>query len=159
MYHTQVTWPSQSSAVGPQVSPEGTPGNPIVPAMDVYESKEEIFYIFAMPGIDFYGLQVEIQGGNLAVSAPVLTINPQYCTYRYQERGKGMMGRVVSLIPEADPEGVCAEIGNGILELRFPKKAIPDRTGIPSNSGNSGKFTPYWQKIQVKVNCSTESNS
>ena len=141
MYHTQVTWPCQSSAVRSQLLPEGALGRSIVPLMDIYESNEEIVYIFDMPGIDYQRLEVEIQGRNLAITAPVLTINPQYCTYRYQERTKGLMGRVVSVVPDADPETVRAELRNGLLELRFQK---------------IGKHKPPGRKIRVNVYNSNE---
>ncbi len=159
MYHTQVTWPSQSSAVRPQLLPEGAFGQPIVPQMDVYESKEEIVYIFTVPGIDFQRLEVEIQGGNLAIAAPVLTINPHCCTYRYQERAKGMIGRVVSLVPDADAEGVQAEMVNGLLELRFPKKVVPGRGTCPVNDGKGTECTPHRRTIKVKVNYCSDPHS
>lgn len=121
MYHTQVAWPYQSSAVQSQLLPEGSGINPMVPRMDIFETKEEVVYIFEMPGINMELLEVEIEGRNLSVSAPVLSIDPQECSYRYQERAKGRLARVVPVTPDVDLDRVKAEIRNGLLELRFMK--------------------------------------
>ena len=121
MYHTQVTWPSQSSAVRPYLIPEGTTGNTIVPRMDIYETRNEVVYILEMPGIDTERLEVEIEGRSIIVMAPIMTIDPQFCSFRHQERNKGFMGRVILAAADADLEKVTAEIRNGLLELRFMK--------------------------------------
>ncbi|HHX95062.1 MAG TPA: Hsp20/alpha crystallin family protein [Clostridia bacterium] len=120
MYHTQVAWPYQSSAVQCQLLPEGA-GNPIIPKMDIFETRDEIVYIFEMPGINDKQLEVTSEGRNIVINAPILTIDPQECSYRYQERSKGLMMRVVSVVPDADLERVKAELKNGLLELRFSK--------------------------------------
>lgn len=140
MYYTQVTWPSQSSAVRPQLVPEGLGENAIVPRMDIYETKDEIVYIFEMPGIDAERLEVEIDGHNIIIAAPLLTINPHLCVYRYQERAKGLMGRVISAVPDADVERVRGELRNGLLELRFMKHSAHSFSGrrIKVNVYNSG---------------------
>lgn len=121
MYHTQVTWPYHSSAVQPQLLPEGAGINPIVPRMDIYETRDEVVYIFEIPGINSEQLEVEVEGRNISITAPILSINPQECSYRYQERAKGRIGRVVTAVPDADLEKVRAETRNGLLELRFMK--------------------------------------
>jgi HSP20 family molecular chaperone IbpA len=140
MYHTQVTWPSQSSAVRPHLLPEGTTGNAILPRMDIYETGDEIIYLFEMPGIDTDRLEVEIEGRNIIISAPVLTINPQYCSFRYQERTKGLMGRVITAASDADLEKVRAEMRNGLLELRFMKQSedAPSGRRVRVNVYSSG---------------------
>lgn len=122
MYHTQVAWPYQSSAVQGQLLPEGA-GNFVVPKMDIFETRDEVVYIFEMPGINANQLEVTSEGRNIVINAPILTIDPQECSYRYQERPKGMMKRVVSVVPDADLERVRAEFKNGLLELRFMKTA------------------------------------
>lgn len=122
MYHTQVSWPNQSSAVRPFLLPEGAAGNAIVPRMDIFETRDEIVYIFELPGIAPDRLEVEIEGRSIIVTAPILTIDPQYCSYRYQERPKGLMGRVVTAAADTDLERVRAEMRNGLLELRFMKQ-------------------------------------
>lgn len=121
MYHTQVSWPSQSSAVQPQLIPEGAGVNPMVPKMDIFETREEVVYLFEMPGVNAEQLDVEIEGRSISISAPVPGINPNLCSYRYQERQKGRLTRLVPVAPDVDVDRVKAEMGDGLLELRFSK--------------------------------------
>jgi len=89
--------------------------------MDIYETREEVVYIFEIPGTDSEQVEVELEGSSLLVSAPILTINPQEASYRYQERPKGNLRKIATLVPDVDTERVQAEIKHGLLELRFPK--------------------------------------
>jgi len=120
MYHTQVAWPYQSSAVQPHIIPGGSV-SVIVPRMDIFETKDQVVYILEMPGIDTEQLEVEIEGSNIRVAAPILNINPQEASYRYQERPKGQLSRIIAIAPDVDSESVSANIKNGLLELRFRK--------------------------------------
>ena len=59
-----------------------------VPKMDIFETRDEVVYIFEMPGINANQLEVTSEGRNIVINAPILTIDPQECSYRYQERPK-----------------------------------------------------------------------
>jgi len=120
MYQTQVAWPYQSSAVQPFIIPGGTAGA-VIPKLDIYETQGQVVYILEVPGIDSDRLDVEIEGRNIRVSAPILNINPQEASYRYQERQKGQIFRIMEIVPDVDPDSVTANVRNGLLELRFRK--------------------------------------
>lgn len=98
------------------------PGDVITPPVDVLESKDEIIYIFAIPGVGSEEVRVEIQQQALEVEAglPQLQDGNQY-TYRYRERPVGRYYRLVTLPPEIDTEKAVASFNQGLLQVRFPK--------------------------------------
>jgi HSP20 family protein len=122
MFHTQVAWPYQSSALMSQVMPMDAAGA-IVPPMDIFETEDQVIYILETPGIISEQLEVEIEDRNIRVAAPKLNINPRESSYRYQERPKGQLARIIAVPEDVDPESISASIKNGLLELRFRKLA------------------------------------
>ncbi|KUK10314.1 MAG: Molecular chaperone (Small heat shock protein)-like protein [Clostridia bacterium 41_269] len=131
MFQTQVAWPYQSSAVQRFIIPGG-PAGVVIPKLDIYETQSQVVYILEVPGIDNDRLEVEIEGRNIRVSAPILNINPQEASYRYQERQKGQLFRIMEIVPDVDPDSVTANVRNGLLELRF-KKLEDNRRGRKIN--------------------------
>ncbi|NLJ99613.1 MAG: Hsp20/alpha crystallin family protein [Clostridia bacterium] len=131
MYRTQVAWPYQSSAVMPQILPAGAE-NAMVPRMDIFETEDQVVYLLEMPGINSEQLEVEIEDQNIRIAAPMLNINPRESSYRYQERPKGQLARIVDMPPDVDPESVTANMKNGLLEIRF-RKTMGDKKGKKIN--------------------------
>ena len=108
-----------------------------VPAVDVWETENELVYAFDLPGIPEDKISVEFDEGALMVSAErereQEVENDRF--YRY-ERRYGTFTRTVGLPQGATEEHVAADYKNGVLEIRVrkPEEKKPHRIQIGSNT-------------------------
>ncbi len=111
-----------------------------VPAVDVWETDEEVVYAFDLPGIPEDKIAVEFENGALTVSAERERGSElkQDGFYRY-ERRVGSFARTISLPEGVTEDGITASHANGVLEVRVrkPEEAKPRRIEI----GVSGERT------------------
>jgi HSP20 family protein len=110
-----------------------------IPALDVWESENEVVYAFDLPGIPEEKISVELEDGTLSVSA--VREREETCSHddlhRY-ERHFGTFERTISLpvgVTEADIE---ASYSNGVLELRVHKPEQPKPHRIPVAAVGTG---------------------
>ncbi|MGE5416117.1 MAG: Hsp20/alpha crystallin family protein [Acidobacteriota bacterium] len=96
----------------------------ITPRIDVLETENDVIYLFEMPGADPDEIDLEIGIGELYLSAPLLekTYKGQV-DFLYRERQPGRYFRVLVPPNNADGDTVKADYENGLLEVKFPKKA------------------------------------
>ncbi len=118
------------------ISP-GVQGNPaenfhLVPKVDVLESSDEVIYIFEMPGIEEKSVNVEVKDNMLFVGGDIIVgVENEALNILYQERENiRSYSRFLSLPPDADSEQAAANVRNGLLTIRFPKKKIGRRLPI-----------------------------
>jgi HSP20 family protein len=104
-----------------------------VPALDVWETDEEIVYAFDLPGIEEDGISVEFEDGTLTVTAQ--RERKQEVSddrfYRF-ERRFGTFSRAIGL-PQGVREGdISAKYAEGVLEVhvRKPEEVKPRRIQI-----------------------------
>ena len=95
-----------------------------VPALDVWETDNDIVYAFDLPGIPEDRISIEVKDDTLTVSAErektEETSDERY--YRF-ERRYGSFSRAVGL-PQGVEEGqISASYRDGVLEIRVPKPA------------------------------------
>ena len=110
-----------------------------IPALDVWESENEIVFAFDLPGIPEEKITVELEDGALSVSAEREReeTSSQDGLDRY-ERHFGTFERTISLpvgVTEADIE---ASYSNGVLELRVRKPEQPKPHRIPVAAAGAG---------------------
>ena len=104
-----------------------------VPALDVWETEDELVYAFDLPGIPEDKIEVELQEGALTVSADrertEQVENDRF--YRF-ERRFGTFSRTIGLPQDVTDEHVLAEYRNGVLEIhvRKPEERKPRRVQI-----------------------------
>jgi HSP20 family protein len=104
-----------------------------VPALDVWETEDELVYAFDLPGIPEDKIEVELQDGALTVSADrertEQVENDRF--YRF-ERRFGTFSRTIGLPQDVTDEHVLAEYRNGVLEIhvRKPEERKPRRVQI-----------------------------
>jgi HSP20 family protein len=111
-----------------------------VPAVDIYENKDAIVIEMALPGI-------KADGVNLEVTGSVLTISGERRSER-EERDDGGVLRIESTygtfnrsfaLPENVSSGsIEAELRDGILRVRLPKREEAARRTIAVRSAASG---------------------
>ena len=118
-----------------------------IPALDVWESENEVVYAFDLPGIPEEKISVELEDGALSVSAEREReeTSSQDGFHRY-ERHFGSFERTISLpvgVTEAD---VTASYSNGVLELRVRKPEQPKPHRIPVAKNETGAIDGKAQK-------------
>jgi HSP20 family protein len=93
-----------------------------VPALDVWESENELVYAFDLPGISEEKISLEVSDDTLTVSAErerVLEESDE--RYRRFERRFGSFSRAVGLPQGIDESKIEAAYKDGVLEVRVPK--------------------------------------
>jgi HSP20 family protein len=94
------------------------------PALDVWETDNDVVYAFDLPGIPEDKIAIEVTDDMLTVSAErektEETSDDRY--YRF-ERRYGSFSRAVGLPQGADEDHISATYRNGVLEIRVPKPA------------------------------------
>ena len=108
-----------------------------VPAVDVWETDDELVYAFDLPGIQEDKISVEFEDGALTVTAEREREEKVESDrfYRY-ERRYGTFSRSLGLPQGATEEGVSADYKNGVLEVRVrkPEEKKPHRIQIGGNT-------------------------
>jgi HSP20 family protein len=115
----------------------GTVARSWAPALDVWETDDEVVYAFDLPGIPEDKIAVEFENGVLTVSAERERSEEvkQDGFYRY-ERRVGSFARTMSLPEGVTEDSVKASHANGVLEVRVrkPEETKPRRIEIGANS-------------------------
>jgi HSP20 family protein len=110
-----------------------------IPALDVWESEDEVVYAFDLPGIPEEKISVELEDGVLNVSAEREReeTSSQNGFHRY-ERHFGSFERTISLPAGVTEADVSASYSNGVLELRVRKPELPKPHRIPVAKSEAG---------------------
>ena len=92
-----------------------------VPRVDIYETKDALFLIADMPGIDEQTVDVELEKNILTISGRVE--NGKVKDYRlvFSEYEVGDYERTFTLSDEIDREKIKANVKHGVLRLELPK--------------------------------------
>jgi HSP20 family protein len=107
-----------------------------MPAVDVWETENELVYAFDLPGIPEDKISVEYDEGALTVSGErertQKTEGERF--YRY-ERRFGSFSRTVGLPQGVTEDGIKADYRNGVLEIHVPKPEAPKPRRIQIGAG------------------------
>jgi HSP20 family protein len=93
-----------------------------VPALDVWETENEVVYAFDLPGIPEDAISIEVKDETLSITAEreKTEETSENGFYRF-ERRYGTFARAVGLPQGVDQEQIAARYENGVLEVRVPK--------------------------------------
>jgi HSP20 family protein len=124
----------------------GTSERNWVPALDVWETEDDVVYAFDLPGIPEDGIAVEFEDGTLTVSAErerkQEVSNDRY--YRF-ERRYGTFSRSIGLPQGVKESDISADYRDGVLEVhvRKPEEVKPRRIqiGVGEQATIEGKAT------------------
>jgi HSP20 family protein len=109
-----------------------------VPAVDVWETEDEIVYAFDLPGIPEDKISVELDDGALTISAERERTQEetQDRFYRY-ERRYGTFSRTFGVPQGVTESDVSADYKNGVLEVHVkkPEQPKPQRIQVGSGAG------------------------
>ena len=89
-------------------------------AMDAYRQGDVITVQFDLPGVDPSKIDIQVERGELRVSAQRATTLPEGARYFLRERGETSITRRVMLGDVLDVDNVVAEYDAGVLTLRIP---------------------------------------
>jgi len=91
------------------------------PLVDIIETGDEFLFQADLPGVEAGDVDVSYENGTLSISGKVHPRQPAGQSYVWQEYGVGHFYRQFSLNTPIDPDGIKAELKNGVLELHVPK--------------------------------------
>lgn len=102
------------------------------PRVDIYETKDALYLIADMPGVDANTVEVELEKNILTIYGRVESGKPQEHTLVFSEYEVGDYERAFSLPEEIDQEKIKATIKHGVLRLELPKaeKVKPKKIAI-----------------------------
>ncbi len=119
----------------------GTVARSWAPALDAWETENEVVYAFDLPGTAEEKIAVELENGVLTVSAERERSGElkQDGFYRY-ERRVGSFTRTISLPEGVTDDSISASYANGVLEVRVqkPEETKPRRIEIGVNGKSIG---------------------
>jgi HSP20 family protein len=91
-----------------------------VPAVDLCETADAFIVTAELPGLAREQVRIEVHDGRLTIQGRRDARVP--CEQYHQvERGHGEFSRSFSLPPSVDPEGISADLRNGVLTITVPK--------------------------------------
>ncbi len=93
-----------------------------VPRVDIYETKDAIFLIAYMPGVDEKEIEVMVADDTVTIKGEKREEKEDkgknYC---YMERSYGSFNRVIPLASETEVEKAAPNFKNGVLNITIPK--------------------------------------
>ena len=92
------------------------------PALDLYESKDDIFVRVDLPGVEKDKIDISVEGGLLTIRGEKKEEEVSQGELIRSERYDGIFLRTATLPKEVDTNHIQATYKNGVLELRLPKK-------------------------------------
>jgi len=104
------------------------------PAVDIYDHEDEIVLVADMPGVPADSVDIDLDRGELKVRGRVLSppVNGQVVFQEYQV---GDFVRTFTLTDDIDPNGIAAEMSNGVLKLHLKKPLERKPRKIPVKVG------------------------
>jgi HSP20 family protein len=113
-----------------------TTGRTWVPAVDVWETDNELVYAFDLPGIPEDKIAVEFDDGALTVSGARERVHEAKDDRFYRfERRFGSFSRTVGLPQGATEDDVKADYRDGVLQITVKKPETPRPRRIQVGSG------------------------
>ncbi len=110
-----------------------------IPALDAWETGDEIVYALDLPGVPEDKISVEFEEGALTVSAErERETTSSGNGYNRFERRFGTFERTILLPSGVTEADLSAKYENGVLELRVSKPEQPKPHRIPVTKGEAG---------------------
>ena len=102
--------------------PIGTHGGSTVPAIDLYQTDEEVVVKAALPGLKADDVQITVTNDLLTLRGEFKWENGhENATYHIREQRYGSFERSISLPVDVQTDKAKADFQNGILTITLPK--------------------------------------
>jgi HSP20 family protein len=100
------------------------------PAVDVYETNEEMLLLVEVPGVDPTSIDLAVTGNVLSVRGVKEPATLPESVPHLRERRFGAFHRQLA-VPDVDFDKAEAEATNGVLRIRIPKRSAAKPRTIP----------------------------
>jgi len=90
------------------------------PAVDIYDREDEIVVVADMPGVPPDSVDIDLDRGELTIRGRVQAPSANGHV-GLQEFQVGDFVRTFTLTDDIDPNGIAAEMANGVLKLHLKK--------------------------------------
>ena len=97
------------------------PGAYFQPAVDIFETPEELVVVADMPGVAPDAVDVDLEGDELSIEGRVRTEDYEGLKPLHVEYAVGGFYRSFTLGESVDRDGIKAQLRNGVLVLKLPK--------------------------------------
>ena len=102
-----------------------TGGRPWTPAVDVFETENELVLKADVPEVDMKDVNIEVENHTLTIKGQRKFENEKKQKgYHRIERSYGSFARYFTLPDTVDTEKVTADYKNGVLSVTLPKKEV-----------------------------------
>lgn len=98
-----------------------TPENYYTPLMDIAETGDSYLLQADLPGVNPGDVDVSYHDGTLTIQAPAAQRQKDHQRYIWQEYGVGKFYRTVNVGNGINPDGIRAELKDGVLSVFVPK--------------------------------------
>jgi len=114
---------SSSPAKNGRASTVAKPVRDLTPSVDVFENADELLLLADMPGATAESVAVNVEGGQITIEAQ-RALHGESVRYR----------RMFQLPSTIDPEGISAELRDGVLHVHLKKSEKAKRRVIAVRS-------------------------
>ncbi len=112
--------PKEKQPISSQAGEPTRPGVFYSPAVDIFQTEEDLVIVADMPGVAPGDLNVDLEDSVLTVTGKVDEPDSDW-KLRYREYGIGGYTRRFTLSDKIDQSGIEAKLVNGVLTVRLPK--------------------------------------
>ncbi len=134
--------PGQAQPHDSQVEPTDVASTAWTPAIDFWESTNELTLVVDLPGVDPSSIDLSLAGNVLSLRGEKSTSAPNAGSTsgpaapitakgRVKERTAGSFHRQITLVEEVDFDRVEAQAKDGVLTVKLPKRAPAEARTIP----------------------------
>ena len=95
----------------------------MIPAVDIREDAEGITLMADMPGVSRERLNIQIDGDNLSIDGEASIDMPEGMEALYADVHATRFRRSFTLSRELETEKISAQMKDGVLTLKIPKRA------------------------------------
>lgn len=107
------------------------------PAIDVFETAEEIVLIAELPGVDPASIDLSLTGNVLSLRGVKVADDIPGSLRPFRERQFGAFHRQLTLSEDVNFDAAQAEARNGVLRVRLPKQEAAKPRTIPVQSAGT----------------------
>ena len=105
------------------------------PAVDVYETPDEMIVVAEVPGVDSATIELAVTGNLLTLRGIKEAGDLPEPMLQIRERRLGAFHRQLTLPNEVDFDKAQAEANQGVLKIRLPKRTAAKPRTIPIKRG------------------------
>ena len=119
---TEVTTQASSAGGGKQSLTNAAPAAAIRPLVDIFETADGITLQADMPGVSKDGLNLRVDGANLLVEGTIGIMPEKQMAALYADIRSTTYRRTFVLGNELETDNIHADLKDGILTVRIPKR-------------------------------------